>query len=301
LNPATDSHTPFDFQAHTKVMAVLMGRRFGWPLLDWRWQRVELAHPWRIPRRLRTPDDRWVQRARRFYATLQRNQEDWRGLLHSRGHQQRADLLEAYRIRHDLGIEPAVRWEIEARILAGQDDDAIARHGLASPAAVAAYEALFFDVRYRLDPPNDWVVFSTVGPDLHTGNLRNCHRLLSWIALALGPFVLDGVVSVMFDRPVGGFQPDPEETLSAQFIVAYHRYESEVPLWIKLMELFHQYIQNQRFESKDKTAIERNPELDAALARIRGPIVLRPGPTDGRLDEGMFDMPWVENLRAEVA
>jgi hypothetical protein len=56
-----------------------------------------------------------------------------------------------------------LRWEVEARILAGQSDEEIASLCGQAPETIRWYEAVFFQVRDRLVRSRDWIMFRAVG------------------------------------------------------------------------------------------------------------------------------------------
>ena len=101
---------------------------------DWRWRRAILP-PWpraRGPRK----DDGWIARARRFLAALDRSGGD---TGHPRLARLDPEVLGAFLLARSSARR---RWELEARILAGQGDDEIAGRLGVGEGAVAAYEAL---------------------------------------------------------------------------------------------------------------------------------------------------------------
>src|SRR4051794_31005542 len=110
----------------------------------------------------RRRDDQWVRRARSFLRGLHRaggDLDDPRLIRADRA------VLGAYRLRY--GSE-RIRWEIEARLLGGQDDAGIGtRTGIAAD-VIEAYEALFYSVRARLHYI-DWVGAVAIGPRAYRG------------------------------------------------------------------------------------------------------------------------------------
>jgi hypothetical protein len=112
-----------------------------------RWLRAEylLGHGRRPMRR----DDPLTREAWRFR----------RGLARCRGEAGRAQLAQRFPTlaeAHDwyTSAEPLRRAELEARLLAGQDDAAVAAKVGMSPAGVAAYHDVLFEVRPRLAYPH---------------------------------------------------------------------------------------------------------------------------------------------------
>jgi hypothetical protein len=71
--------------------------------------------------------------------------------------------------------EPLKRWELEARVLAGDSDEVIAARCGLSAAAVAAYHATFYEVRPHLHAATH-VVNVLIGPKVHHGLTAHDHE-----------------------------------------------------------------------------------------------------------------------------
>lgn len=87
-----------------------------------------------------------------------------------------------------------LRAEIEARIVARETDDKIAKRCSVSPDLVKIYEALFFCVRkYR--HANDWILIN-VGALRHMEGFRGheIRQLMAWYAMSGGPLVVDHLI-----------------------------------------------------------------------------------------------------------
>jgi hypothetical protein len=115
------------------------------------------------------------------------------------------------RAAQDLAAaDTSVRWEVQARILAGQTDDEIAtRCGLA-PAAVRWFEALFFRVRDRLRG-TDWIASQVMGPGLWDGfGPGELGKVWMIFGHSAGPDALDLVIAVTQDRPLPASARAPE-------------------------------------------------------------------------------------------
>jgi hypothetical protein len=131
---------------------------------DWRWRRVlELCDPpgGGPPRRATRFDDAWIVKARLFLPRWRARTSD----------QERRDLYHetpsvtlACRLHERLGEDPAALC-VEARLLARQDAETIARAVGTCAAAVQWYAALFFDVVPYLDH-RDWVMAQVLLPAL---------------------------------------------------------------------------------------------------------------------------------------
>jgi hypothetical protein len=96
--------------------------------------------------------------------------------------------------------ETPSRWEVEARLLAGQTDNEIALSTGLPPAVVAAFERFFFDVRDRL-AAGDYILFGVIGYDVvggfREGDLRT---LWAYFAYSAGPKFFELVQAVSQDR-----------------------------------------------------------------------------------------------------
>ena len=96
---------------------------------------------------------------------------------------------------------PLQRAELEARLLAGQTDEAIAASCGLAAAAVAAYHALFFDVRDALDAAGyiyDVILGSEVDARLTEDDQEVLLRLLGY---AHGPAMVDAALRYFRDPP----------------------------------------------------------------------------------------------------
>lgn len=89
-----------------------------------------------------------------------------------------------------------LRFEVQARILAGQTDDEIAARCRLTPSAVHWFEAVFFNVRDRLHA-RDWIVARVIGPGLHRGfteaEIGNVWMTFGYYG---GPVALDVVLAI---------------------------------------------------------------------------------------------------------
>ena len=167
-------------------MLIDIHRRSPFRAPAWRWIRAATRNG-DCPRAARHDDD-WVRRACRFRAALDRSGDD-------DGHPRVAGadptVLAAYRVH--LG-GPRARWEVEARLLAGQDDAAISIKTGIPAEAIEAFEAIFYSVRDRLEA-RDWVGAMVLGPRLYRG-LEKGDVELAWkvVGYNLGPFVLEALI-----------------------------------------------------------------------------------------------------------
>ena len=155
----------------------------------WRWEQARLLLDGRL-RANRRRDDAWVLRARRFQRVMDEVGGD-------PGHPRLArldrDVQGAYRLRCAADARP--RWEVEARLVAGQAAAAIAdRLGVAAGVA-EAYAALYYAVADRLEAL-DWVAAVVFGPRRYDGLMaEDVDILAKIIAYNLGPPALDAFVA----------------------------------------------------------------------------------------------------------
>ena len=87
--------------------------------------------------------------------------------------------------------EPTTRVAVEARLLAGEPIEAIARRCGVPVETVEVYEQLFFNVTDRLENTS-YILFCAIGPATYEGfDLDDPGAVLRWFAYMGGPRVLD--------------------------------------------------------------------------------------------------------------
>ncbi|CAN5187114.1 hypothetical protein BH11PLA2_BH11PLA2_50430 [soil metagenome] len=111
-------------------------------------------------------------------------------------------------IRQALAIwtdpDGPTRRELEARILTGASDITIATAMDLPPAVVAAYQAIFFDVRPRLTS-RDWILLKAIRKSANRdGTKLASHpaQILKSLGYYGGPIILDIALAVINDRPL---------------------------------------------------------------------------------------------------
>jgi hypothetical protein len=151
---------------------------------DWRWQRagrlLELGLRWS-----RRRDDEATRMAKQYQAGLRRcrGEADRRRLAC-----RMPDIGGAFAIFEG---EPTSRMAIEARLLAGEPIEAIARRCGAPVDAVEVYEQLFFNVTDRLENTS-YILFHAIGPATYEGfDLDDPGAVLKWFAYMGGSRALD--------------------------------------------------------------------------------------------------------------
>lgn len=188
---------------------------------DWRWR---LAEHLRATGRRRVPQpwhrDVSVRRIRQFQAALGRCRSD---AAHLRLARREPALYAAWQI-WSAGSTP-ITSELRARILAGQTDAEIAGLLGVTPAAVAEYEAMFFDVRSRLSAPS-YVVHVVLGgrmnAEIEPGDVD---ALWGSVGYFHGPAMLNAVVAGCDSA----YRPERFEQLAEFF-----RTDAQATLWRRI-------------------------------------------------------------------
>jgi hypothetical protein len=150
-------------------------------------------------------DDPWVREAARFLA--ERGDRPGPGDL-ARLAEELPAVAQAFDLRQ--ADPPHLRWAVEARLLAGESVDVVARKCALLPGAVEMYERLFFAVADMLGF-DTWVVCEAIGPKAFRGMTEQ--DLGVWwklIAFSLGPLMLDKVL-----HSLGQPRPEDDEQLAA--------------------------------------------------------------------------------------
>lgn len=135
---------------------------------DWRYQRIlEIIHRHPSPGRCSRYDDSWVKKARSFILAYE--QKDQKRIPRRKLMLLCPELFYAYVIHERAAAgnsaDVNVMLLIQARIIAGQTDEAIAKEIGTHPGVINWYSKLFFDVRDRLDQ-KDWVITRVLVPAL---------------------------------------------------------------------------------------------------------------------------------------
>lgn len=155
--------------------------------VDWRWQRaVWLVENTGTRRAASDVDDPYVRLAKRF-------RRRWNRTPSPAGQQklclQFPGVYYAWQIYKRSDCDD--RWNIEARLLAGQDPAEIAQRQKCKPEVIFWFEKLFFNVSDKLNH-RDYLVNRVLGPAVHRGiTERDFDLLLKLFALVGGPLVVD--------------------------------------------------------------------------------------------------------------
>jgi len=164
--------------------------------VDWRWQRgCELAEG---ARQVRGRDDELVILARKFRRLLDRCESDMDRLAALDAN---PELFEAYEIYNADDFNPtAIKWELEARILAKESPESIDAKLMLSPAVTRLYTQLFFDVIGRLSA-HGLIMHLVIGRATQIGLAERSYDCL-WKLLGynVGPLILDAFI-YQFNNP----------------------------------------------------------------------------------------------------
>jgi len=181
--------------------------------VDWRWERARIIRETKYFR-LRNEDE-WTQKTVKFQKQLLKckNEFDRYTLMCKE-----PDIYFAYNIRGAIGTDIkkviTIKDEIEARLLAGEDDQSIADKAGCSVATVNAFEHMFFSVKDKLKNTT-YILHQVLGPAIHRGLYERDHDLL-WklYGYFCGSRVIDALTTT-FTNPV---RPNTPEEVDAMFV-----------------------------------------------------------------------------------
>lgn len=146
----------------------------------------------------RSADDEWVRLAYRLMSALRgcRQPLDFAAVASAFGAP-----YWAYDVHFSEALDRGnpMKAEIEARLLSGQDDKAIAARFGADPDVIDAYGRIYFDVRWAVESgARGYVMHQVLGPSLHAGFVESDYATLwKFAALTGGPDVLDSVIDIV--------------------------------------------------------------------------------------------------------
>ncbi len=179
--------------------------------LDWRW-RTGLCLSTGGLRSRRKWIDGWVRRAANYLRLVDR----LRGRDAHRLVARDPELAGASRLRYDADRERD-RLLVEAWLLTGECAITVAMRYDLDPGVVAAYEALYFDVRARLSSP-DHILFTALAPLFQSGpSGPDRDTLIKLLAYTGGPYVLEAVLRALDETSARARQaPDSSPALDRQ-------------------------------------------------------------------------------------
>lgn len=182
-----------------------------WRPVNWRWRNT----PWQKKRgpllddrRDRLPEPEWLDLLIALKDSTENSKRPRRPEIVVP-----PELIAAHRIYKQNG-QP--RWEMQARLLAGQSDQEISSAMGYDTGVVAAYAACFYDIRDRLsaaDYVNDCVIRVPLA-GLKEGDLK---KLWAYFAFNAGPKIFELIKAVSLDHPLPDWAcrdaPDARERL----------------------------------------------------------------------------------------
>jgi hypothetical protein len=113
--------------------------------------------------------------------------------------QRHPSVAAAYQLFTQVG--PLQRAEMEARVLAGENDEIIALKCRCTPAVIAAYHDLFFAVRPHLQA-EVYILNLAIGPKVHDGLTSADHEiLLKLVGYRMGGRMVDQLLDYFTDPP----------------------------------------------------------------------------------------------------
>lgn len=222
--------------------------------VDWRFKRAQwLQEAGRYARRDR--DDDYVLLCKRFLAAKQRCKDDLDDEALAR---KMPGVWYAFKV---YGRDDADdRATFEARILADQSPEEIARRQDTTTEVVRWYEKLFFDVRNKL-ASRDYVCNRVLGPAAHRGVRESDYGLLLKLyALAGGPLAVDALVEMnsrdganpMSLREMAGFwRADASDTLRRKAALAARCIPVNLGTQVAILEAYHKLVE---LEKEQQTA-----------------------------------------------
>lgn len=111
----------------------------------------------------------------------------------------------AHQLYHD---DSPTRWAMEAYLLSRETDAQIGFLLGCPPEVVEAYEALFFDVRSKLQHP-DYIINVVIGPQIHQGlGSRDIGALWKLCGYQGGPYVVDELIGKCRSREKSARRPE---------------------------------------------------------------------------------------------
>lgn len=224
--------------------------------VDWRWQRaaaiLEGDRSMPASRRKDKPDGfMWINRAVKFQRELRAAQNDiQRAALAER----RPDIFWAHWV---WTAQNDIKHIIEAQLLAQSPDHSIGWRCNLLPGSVKAYEALFFNVRDKLQH-RSYVLNSVIGPAIHRGlNEREYDLLWKLYGYFLGPCIVDALESMFTNA---GWCSDPSAVGAAVMDDAVGTLKLKAALAAKTVHV-NQHTQLALLEAFTKfVEIERNTD-----------------------------------------
>lgn len=172
-------------------------------------------------------------------------------------------------------VIPLMRMVIEARILARQTDEQIAKLTSLPAEAVQVYHDAFFDVRDKLDAM-DWITTQVIGQVFQIGDQRSNPELLSkYFGYFGGPMILE---AVLYGMQSGAMVPHSSADI-AQWLENNLRFKLKTqsavllttyaPNRFDFMSVISSYAQIASLELREKDLVGEDNVLTAILSAVQ--------------------------------
>lgn len=249
-----------------------------WRPPDARWKRAigitERAEPQATVNRDGRDGCYWVRQAQRFKRAWDqaRTERDKLAVI-----SRQPFIYQAFWIYTQASDNQPLRWTIEARILARETDKEISYKMGCRPEVVAAYEALFFAVRERIDN-RDFILNSVLSAAIIRGlNARAFDLLWKMFGYCAGPHVLDDMMQYVppnWVHTAGGASTFYQDTaimlMKKKAAVASLAIPVTDHTQVHLLEAFVKYVEIERStDSAGKAQEQISNNLQALLTSLK--------------------------------
>jgi len=254
---------------------------------DWRWQRAKEIVDGDGPATTRRRDEvvgyKWINRAVNFIRAYDECEQDSERAILA---EQRPDIFWAHWAW--VSTTSPQKDSIEAHILAREEDHEIAWRCGTKPDVITAYEALFFNVRDKLQH-KQYILHCVMGEAVQRGlSEREYDLLWKMYGYFIGPYVLDALES-KFSNPVWCGTPDgvgaavlddAVGTLKLKAALAAKTVQVNSHTQLALMDQFTKFVEVER--NTDSAGKSQEQILD----HISAMMTTLPFNVGGRVPEG---------------
>lgn len=283
---------------------------------DWRWRRAHEIHLGRglstTRRRDGTQGYKWISRALTFLRELDGCGEDDR--LRAVLAERRPDIFWAHWAWSSTACPQ--RHSIEAQILARCDDYAVGFRCGVPPTVIEAYEALFFNVREKLQH-RGYILHCVLGPSIQRGiSEREYDLLWKLYGYFLGPHIVAALESKFSttswcgtpDAVGSAILDDAISTLKLKAAVAAKTVAVNHETQLALMEAFTKFVEVERnTDSAGKAQSQILDHISAMMTSLpfnvggRSPHgAILPGTAVQRYEKTAIELTYEETMRLSV-
>jgi hypothetical protein len=249
---------------------------------DWRWQLATFFQRERM-RVTRSRGGKYVAQAKNFAIAWDAASTTADRYTVINEHK---SLFEAWSIFMATGSVQNGRWELEARLLAGQSYEEIANTAGIPVDVIEVYERTFFDVRSRLNKPG-LIVHAVIKPSLTKGiSDRDAGPFWKLFGYCCGPGILDQLIY--------GFSSRQRPSSSSE-LKAWMSDDIREQLKLKAMIAIHCMQINWQTQSEVMNLYQRMIEFAAHIGSDGGDDTLKAG-----IQAMLENLPWTRSA-AEAA